>query len=423
MQIIKQISLIVSIVFLIINTSISQTLTSSPYSRYGIGDIASKGFGRNKALGNIGIGLRSPYHLNITNPASYSSMDSLSFIYEFGVNGKQTKYVTKNLNYTNNNVNINYVAIGFPITNFWFSSIGLIPYSSIGYKIKTDSVYQNIGKVENNYTGNGGINQFYIGNSIKLFKKLSIGINISYLFGSLEQINSTTFPDDVNAFELYSDKKIKISDFCFNYGLQYSDSIKHKYGYTLGLIFDNQTKINASNSVLYTNYMYSSEESTLDTIVYTDSQKGNILLPVNAGMGLTIYNDKFTFGLDYKWQNWEKAKFFDSTYSLVNSNYIGFGIEYIPDIKSITNYSDRIRYRIGGHFNNTYLKIRENQITDYGISLGIGLPLRKTKTTFNIGFEFGTRGTTKSNLIRENYGIISLNITFYDNWFARHKFE
>jgi hypothetical protein len=258
MQIIKYFNFLLIVMLISIATN-AQTLTSSPYSRYGIGDIANKGFGRNKAIGNTGIALRSPYHLNPVNPASYSALDSLSFIYEFGILGKQTKFKTSNMNYSQNNININFIAIGFPVTKFWFCSVGLLPYSHVGYSIKTDSVYQSIDslRIQNYYNGSGGINQFYFGNSIKLSKKLSLGVSMSYLFGSLTQANSTVFPNDVNSFELITQKHIKVNDFYFNYGLQYSDSIKHNYSYTVGLIFDNQSKISASKSEIATNFIYS----------------------------------------------------------------------------------------------------------------------------------------------------------------------
>jgi hypothetical protein len=426
MALLNKIVLLISpfILLFIVNDNVnSQTLTSSPYSRYGIGEMVIKGFGRNKAMGNTGIALRSPYHLNNMNPASYSSMDSVTFIYEFGITGKETQYNTKDFKTNSHNANINFFSIGFPVSRFWFSSFGLVPFSNFGYDIKTDSVNSENNTIENIYSGTGGINQFYFGNSIKLFKKFSFGFHASYLFGSFSQLSTTSSPGDVNFTSTSQLKDIKVSDFYFDYGMQYTDSFAHKYSYNLGFIFNNETKIHTSNTSFSTSYLSSYTSITTDTLINTVSDS-HFLLPYNVGIGFSMTkNNNLSFGIDYILQNWASSKFYEDIDTLVNSNYLGFGIEYVPDINSVSHYASRIRYRLGGHYSNTYLKLKGTPINDYGISFGFGFPFRKTKTTFNISFELGTRGTTKNNLIKENYGIISFNLTFFDNWFIRKRFE
>jgi hypothetical protein len=426
MKLIKNLFLTIITAFLLLVSGsevFSQTLTSSPYSRFGIGDIFLKGFGRNKAMGNTGLALRNPYHLNNLNPASYSSMDSSCFIYEFGVMGRETKYISSDQKFDNTNANINFVSVGFPVSKFWFTSIGLVPFSNYGFNTQTDITEPNIGKVENIYSGSGGINQFYFGNSVKLTGKLSIGVNASYLFGTIDRSNTTSFPDDNKSYALSSKKEMKISDFYFNYGLQYSDSIAHKTNFIIGLVFDNKTKIHTSNTELTTSFLPSNYSATLDTLTDT-TRNSHFLFPYNAGLGISISrNNKFTFSMDYIMQNWANSKFYEEIDTLVNSNYIGFGMEYIPDINSVSHYRNRIAYRIGGHYSNSYIKIKGTPVNDYGLSFGFGFPLRKSKTTFNISFELGSRGTTKNNLIKENYGIITFNLTFFDSWFIRKRFE
>ena len=52
----------------------AQNNTNSPYTRYGYGDLGDRSFGAGRAMGGVGIGLRSPLQINPLNPASYSSM-------------------------------------------------------------------------------------------------------------------------------------------------------------------------------------------------------------------------------------------------------------------------------------------------------------------------------------------------------------
>lgn len=58
----------------------AQISTNSPYTRYGLGDMFDQSFTNNAAMGGVGYALRTPEHINAMNPASYTAVDSLSFI-------------------------------------------------------------------------------------------------------------------------------------------------------------------------------------------------------------------------------------------------------------------------------------------------------------------------------------------------------
>ena len=111
-----------------------QNNTSSPYTRLGYGDLADRSFGAGRAMGGVGIGLRSPKQINPMNPASYSCMDSLTFIFDFGASFQSARYSDGTNKYKNLNGNIEYLAVQFPITRWLAMSAGLLPYSFVGYK-------------------------------------------------------------------------------------------------------------------------------------------------------------------------------------------------------------------------------------------------------------------------------------------------
>jgi len=102
---------------------------------------------------------------------------------------------------------------------------------------------------------------------------------------------------------------------------------------------------------------------------------------------------------------------------------MNLGIEVTPDPDALRGYFNRVHYRLGGYYSNSYLSIRGEQIKDYGITFGVGLPFKGTKTTFNLGMVLGQRGTLDNNLIKENYGIINLSFTLHDFWFFKRKFD
>jgi len=99
------------------------------------------------------------------------------------------------------------------------------------------------------------------------------------------------------------------------------------------------------------------------------------------------------------------------------------GGEYTPDNSSVSKYMKKIHYRFGVRYSKTYLQLKNNQLNDYGISFGLGLPLRRSKKNINLGFEIGQRGTTNQNLIKENYGRIIINFAIYERWFFKRKYD
>ena len=408
-----------------------QTENNSPYSRFGIGDIAHHSFGRNRALGGMSFGLRDPNAIVIANPASLSARDTMSFLFEFGVIGKSTELSSGNLTDKFGDINFNHLAIAFPITKRIGTSIGIIPYSNRNYNIistirEGDLLYNPAtGDLDCRYIGEGGINQFFIGNAVQLNKNISLGFNFSYLFGSLERIRTLSFVDRHDFYNSkYSDKTI-IGDIKFDWGLQYTANFKHDLELTVGAIFCSNTKLSAEHEVLQENIVYSVDPGIYtDTVLnYTDNN-GHILLPGKIGAGFTIKKgDKLMIGADYYSQDWSDARFFGKSDSLKNTNTLRGGIEFVPNSRDLRNYLNSIHYRIGGHYSDSYLQLNGEQLTDFGISFGLGLPLRGSRSIFNIAFEFGQRGTLDNNLIKEKYGILSFSLTLYDFWFKKQKID
>jgi hypothetical protein len=75
------------------------------------------------------------------------------------------------------------------------------------------------------------------------------------------------------------------------------------------------------------------------------------------------------------------------------------------------------------HYENSYLKLNNHQINEFGISFGAGLPFPKSKSTANFAIEFGKKGTTDYDLAKNNYAKFSLYLNFYDYWFIKRKFD
>lgn len=398
----------------------SQNNTYSPYSRFGIGDIAKKGFGRNHALGGIGFGLRDNNHINHLNPASNSAQDTMSFIFSTGIIGNTMQMASNQSSHNVSNVTLSHLAIGFPVSRWWKSSFGLVPYSKMGYKIIDVDL-----ESEQYYDGSGGINQFFFGNALKITNNISAGVTVSYLFGTLNQTRQLLFPLEDNIFSVNSKSRAMVGDFHFRYGLQYTGRIKEDYRFTIGGIYEIKTALKTDQDWLIINELTSPSGPVRDTVLNYVASESTIELPASYGIGASFSRDnKFLIGLDYSFQEWSETSFLNQQNdSLVNSSSINFGVQYIPDHSDFRSYWKRIHYRMGVHYSDTYLELRGHQLKDYGITLGFGIPYGNSGTSFNFAVDIGRRGTKELNLIEENYVMFTLSLSLYDYWFFKRRYE
>lgn len=404
---------------------VAQIRVASPYSRFGLGDLADNNNPWNLGMGQTSYALRSPYHVNYGNPASYTAFDSLSFVFEGGFN-LDIVQLTSNLQTASRNyASLGYLLFGFPVTRWWRTSIGLVPFSDVGYNIMNQETYDSIGRINRIYRGSGGINRFYWGNGFKLWKNLSIGFNISYLFGKLQLESLVIFPDSVYYANVKEMNHVVVNDLYFNYGIQYHGKLKNDLNLTVGAVFALESKMHATTNYVAHTFFQSAAgvEYPKDTIAQVDEYKGKVIIPLTLGGGIGLEKtEKWMVSLDYRWANWKNFTAFDLSDSLVNSQQISAGVEFVPDINSYGNYFKRVRYRFGFMYSNTYLKLRGKQLDEYALSLGFGFPLRGVKTGINLSMQAGMRGTTEGDLIRETYLKFVIGFSIYERWFIKRKY-
>jgi len=398
----------------------SQLSTHSPYTRYGIGEQTTTANGIKKALGGISNGYRLRNYIDSDQPASYTSQDTMSFILDLGIDGRYINYQTQDFYQERLNFYFKHISIGFPLSRWMKSSIGLKPYSYVGYNLlETLTDEANNVEIDYMYTGEGGINQFYIGNAIELNKKISIGVNLKYLFGSINHQNQI-YTRISESFLTNIETKYTINNVIFDYGIQFYNNFGEKIKYTVGLTHNPSFNIKYK----YDSLIYNRNSNLIDTLLYNNDNENKFKLPQKIGGGFAIeYNEKITFGFDFNLQNWTEFNFRNPNNVLTKSNEFKIGLAYIPNKYSLKRYSDHIQYRIGAHYSNMNQSINNNHLTDKGISFGVGLPFKNSRDIFNLAFEYGIRGTTSDNLIQENYFITTFNIILYDIWFFKRKID
>ena len=408
-----------------LNILSAQNLSTSPYSRFGIGDIINRSTGRGQAMGGLSCGLRSPTTLNLLNPASLSAIDTVSFVFEMAGFDRVTQLATTDLQKTVNNMGISYLAMGFPVAKWWKASMGVLPLSNVGYSMTATETNPVMGNVQYNFQGSGGISQFFISSAISPIPYVSLGATFSYVFGPINHSRSLVIPADSLYFSTKSVQTAVVGDLNFSYGAQVNIPIKKDYFLTFGGTFQGTSSLKAESRTTLISY----GTGLTDTLLYEVNPDNSVILPMGWASGFTFgKKNKFTAGFDYRTQNWSESRFLGTRDSMANSRDFIVGLEYIPNAFSLTKYLQRVRYRAGVRYSESYLQLRGSQLTDIGITFGAGFPiLDRTRqglaSTFNVIVEVGKRGTVDNNLIRETFGSLTLQLSMHDYWFGKRKYD
>ncbi|MDR2979302.1 MAG: hypothetical protein LBV02_02505 [Bacteroidales bacterium] len=399
----------------------AQTGISSPYSGFGIGILSNTTNASLSAMGGTSYAIQSNRFVNYKNPASYIAFDSLSFIADVAFSTSSISLKNTDMNQKNTLARFNYLTIGFSVAKFWRTSLGVLPFSDVGYKIN-DTGHEGYSY---RYEGDGGLNQVYWGNAFRLTRNLSIGLNLSYLWGTLHDTRYAEYNENY-FFNTRIDQRDKVDGLYLSAGLQYFLPLKENHKLGFGLVYENSAYIGVKQDLMIGNYTGEYDASyTLDTIVSTAAVKGTMKLPQSIGAGLSYsFKNVWLIGADVTWQNWKKFESMGKSDSLSNNWITSIGLQYCADPAS-PKFFKKLRYRAGFKHSTGYLTLNEKVLSEYNISLGIGIPLQtfNTNSTINIVFEYGRMGTTSYDLILQDYLKISFNFILQEKWYQRTRLE
>jgi len=422
---------------IIITLSISSPLigqfnTYSPYTRFALGDLTHPGIAQNLAMGGTGLAIHENNRINYLNPAAFSALDSTSVYFDVGLNAYSNSYETENYSNTWWNMNLHHVTFASSMGKYLGFSAGIIPYSSIGYNIKQEYDDFTHGMAMDTYfEGEGGTLNVYAGTSVKLLDRISVGVTMNYLMGKLTRTRAVDFPMNSGYSDVSSMEDIKLRKPVFTLGLQYKEVLGDKFFFSLGGIYDFKASTELSNEYSVDNDFYPDDpvwlnDSILIPSTYLlgeDTVYNTLHIPERFGFGIAIgIPNKLIITGDYYIQDWT-GSMSGQNYATTKATSMHFGAEYLPDAQAIRGYHKLMTYRVGGYYSNSYLMVNDYQLKDYGITFGVGVPIRTLKTSINVAFTLGTRGTTDYNLVKENYGILTFNVTLHDLWFRKRRFD
>lgn len=392
---------------------------TSPYSIIGIGDIESGYYGRWSGMGNTGSALYSNRYLNQSNAASLTMLDDQFFNFEVSGRFKYTNYVNNsNLSGTNSSdISMKKLALGIKLSNRWGSGVGLMPFSSSNYSFNSQKTIQGSNFTTSVYNqGSGGLTHVYWANSYGFFKNknLRFGLQAGYLFGSLNQ-KEELVTDASAGTVIATTRNIYMNSPYLTYSTQYSGKISNKLRVGLGGTYSAQTKLNAEHTLTVS-------ENGTDLLTEQVIKNDNYTIPKTYTAGVSVtYNDRLTFASDYRKQDWTTLNYGGLNYNLTNSSRYSAGVEYSRKLSAFGLLLERSFYQAGVFYNKSYLQINNEQLKDYGITLGIGGNSKRNSLGYQLSVELGSRGTINKGLIKENYSQFTFTLAYRDIWFTKGR--
>lgn len=399
---------------------------ASPYSIIGIGDIEKSSFDRTSAMGHAGVALSSDatnrflYH---ANPASYSGMQDKFFNFEATARYKAVSYsgmpIGNASSSQSSDLQFKKLVVAIKIKPRWGAAIGLLPFSTSNYSFYSKKTIIGSTTIVPTYNeGTGSTNQFFIANSYKINKHLSVGLHTAYIFGQLNQ--TETLLSGVSDSTLTTERNLLLGSFYFKGGLQFQTKVSKNLQLLAGATGSLKTALKANNQLKVTD----GTTALLSDNHYKDTYF-NLPISYTGGIAAKI-KDKFTVAADYNFQSWDGANPNAYNYKLVNSSRYSLGFEYSKKI-NFRDYQGNIlsaeKYflQTGIFYTDSYLKIYGKQINEYGITLGGGFNTVKSNLGLQLGVEIGRRGTTDVGLVKEVYTQFHATFVYRDFWRVKIK--
>lgn len=201
----------------------------------------------------------------------------------------------------------------------------------------------------------------------------------------------------------------------FDFGMQYTHPLSKTDDLIFGLVY---TPKKSLNNKTYESITNGSEVISSDTTSTWDYD-----IPTGYGIGVSyVRKDKFIAAVDYSFQEWSKASFSGNSGQFKNRSKIAAGFEYIPNQYS-RPYYNRMRYRVGANYANSYVQVNGHDYKEYGATVGLGFPISDARSFINVSFEYAKIKPNSKTMIDESYLRMTLSYTFNEYWFFKRKVD
>ncbi len=392
--------------------------TSSPYSQYGLGVMSDRSQGLSRGMNGASLGVRKGNIINTQNPASYSAVDSLTMLIDAGVSGQITNYKENNTKVSQKSANFEYFVGSFRMLRHVGLSVGVLPYSAIGYSYETKSATNTY--ISND--GDGGFREAFLGIGWQMFSGLSVGANVGYLWGGFDR--SVISAESTSLASLSRIYSTEVSSYLADFGIQWQQPLSRTDNITVGATFGLGHKLGADATCVVTNVTMMLSDSMTVSNAYS--------VPMSYGVGVAYnHDDRLLVDADFLLRRWGSLDYpaisDNGDYAmqgglLKDSYHFRAGLDYVPNDRTSRKYYDHIHYRLGAGYSTSYFYVNGKEgPKELSVSIGLGLPLLNNRSMVNISGQWCR--TSATGMISENTFRINLGLTFNERWFAKWKID
>lgn len=437
----KKVNILAALLLMTAGLAHAQNGFNVPYSQYGVGECNMPyNMPFASSMGGVVYTQSGNNYINPFNPASYAKIEMESFVFDMGLNIEICNLKGRSGHLFDADGNLGYITIGMPVTRWWKTSLGLMPYSEVNYEsVQTNVDTAAYGTMKNIYEGVGEVSQLYWGNGFNITRNLSVGFNLNYLYGSVQKAISYDFDKGDTTYYYINSRRLKntyIRNLTFDLGLQYYQPLGEKYTLGLGVVVKPQRTMSVKDNALV--YTFMADESLRDTIFpsagVTDEYTSTLEQPLTIGGGLSLArNNRWMVAADATYaacsglrytENPEVNIFGSSALRYDDNLKLSFGGELSGD-KNSSKYIQRISWRGGVHYEQGKLVLslggNETRLNEWGVGVGASLPMRKGRSLLNLSVSYRSFGMVDP--LQRNCLTIGMSIGSCESWFVKRKFD
>ncbi len=444
-----QVFLVCSVFFLLlVSDADAQDNDISPFSRFGIGDPQPRTLVSGFSMGGLEQVHAEADQLNIGNPATFAAIRKPAFEVGGSYTGLRQYGRSDTSDFHLNG--LRHMGLALPIAERWGVAFGLAPYSTVGYDISFLEETSDVGTVETQRSGEGGLKRFFLGTGFQPLRHtdttvLAFGVNASFLFGRLEYNSETRFIDEPRLFDIRKKVVTRVKDLILEAGMHFEKRVGKELSNRVigGATVELPKDLSGERELLAESFVRGPDGGVgliMDTAQWERSN-GHFRMPlrVSGGVGLEL-NERWLFAAEFKYRDWSDfSSSFDGSRdegaNLSTSWRLGGGIEYTPapELEPTASLFSIFDYRIGGSFERTHLTFKGAPVDRIGTSFGVGIPIGDRNeqggppSTLNVGVELGKRGDLWEHTLEERFIKAYVGFSFSpsgrNQWFYDKKYK
>lgn len=418
--------------------------SGSYYSSIGYGIPTDVNSSYTSGIGLSGVSTYSSFSPSISNPAHWGLVELTQGQISLGMTNFEASDGTSEAKYSKFGFeNFQFV---FPLLrNQLGVSVSFSPFTRADFaRVKRGEFFTGndlFDEVEfaTNTVGSGGANRIEVGLGYRLSRNISVGYAASAYLLSLNEEHATSFSQQQyqrGNQPIVLNEEITGSGFGNRFGIytRFRELLGDNDRLSIGGSVNLPVNISAERSVatfrrtFRFHPTYSVQVNRVELNEGMPNREGSVKIPLEINGGLTYYlNQYHSFSAEALMQSWSDSEF---SYRPAEENYytdrtkVGIGYQFHPFLnQQSSGFFSNFRYSLGATYDTGFLAISDQDIETYMLHAGITIPSQRNRSSIDLSFNYGMRGTQTNSLVKENIWGFKLSLNLAEFMFLRQRFQ